>query len=72
MFKVLLGCTPNGAISFKSDVFKGAISDREIVIKSKFVVNLHQCDLVLANRRFTVHDVVESVGATFNIPPFLR
>ncbi|XP_033222836.1 uncharacterized protein LOC117176690 [Belonocnema kinseyi] len=71
-FKVLLGCTPNGAISFLSDVYEGAISDREIVIKSKLVDVLQPGDVVLADRGFTIEDLVESVGASLNIPPFLR
>ncbi|XP_033228058.1 uncharacterized protein LOC117179938 [Belonocnema kinseyi] len=72
IFKVLLGCTPNGAISFLSDVYEGAISDREIVIKSKLVDLFQPGDVVLADRGFTIEDLVESVGASLNIPPFLR
>ena len=71
-FKVLIGCTPNGGISFVSEVYEGSISDREIVIKSKLPEYLLPGDVVLADRGFTIHDLLEEVGAYLNIPPFLR
>lgn len=71
-FKVLIGCTPNGGISFVSDVYEGSISDRNIVIKSKFADYLCPGDVVLADKGFTVEDIVLQVGVSLNIPPFLR
>lgn len=70
-YKVLVGCTPNGCICFVSDAYEGSISDREIVVKSKFVDCLDPGDLVLADRGFTIHDLVEAKKAHLNIPPFL-
>ena len=71
-FNVLIGITPNGAICFVSDVFEGAISDPEIFIKSGLLELLLPGDLVVADRGFTVHDELQSIGATLNIPPFLN
>lgn len=71
-FKVLIGCTPNGCISFVSDVFEGSISDPEIFKRSRIAELLQPGDVVLADRGFTVHDVVEAKQAHLNIPPFLN
>lgn len=71
-FKVLIGCTPNGCISFVSDAFEGSISDREIFKRSKIADLLQPGDVVLADRGFTVHDLVEAKKAYLNIPPFLN
>ncbi|XP_051170437.1 uncharacterized protein LOC127287500 [Leptopilina boulardi] len=71
-FKVLIGCTPNGGIGFVSDVYEGSISDREIVIQSKLADYLIPGDVVLADKGFTIQNVVEQIGAHLNIPPFLR
>lgn len=71
-YKALIGCTPNGGVCFVSDVYEGSISDREIFIKSNISDYLEPGDLVLADRGFTVHDIVESKQAYLNIPPFLN
>ncbi|XP_074096357.1 uncharacterized protein LOC141525693 [Cotesia typhae] len=71
-YKVLIGCTPNGCISFVSDVFEGSISDPEIFKRSKIADLLQPGDVVLADRGFTVHDIVEAKRAHLNIPPFLN
>lgn len=71
-FKVLIACAPQGSISFVSDAYEGSISDREIVIQSKFVDLLDPGDLIIADRGFTIHDIVESKQAFLNIPPFLN
>ncbi|XP_074106840.1 uncharacterized protein LOC141532408 [Cotesia typhae] len=71
-YKALIGCTPNGGVCFVSDVYEGSISDREIFIKSNIADHLEPGDLVLADRGFTVHDIVESKQAYLNIPPFLN
>ncbi|XP_046608754.1 uncharacterized protein LOC124299533 [Neodiprion virginianus] len=71
-FKVLIGCTPNGCISFVSDVFEGSISDPEIFKRSKIADLLQSGDVILADRGFTVHDIVEAKQAHLNIPPFLN
>ncbi len=39
--KILVSCTPNGAISFVSDLYMGAISDVELTRVSGFIEKLH-------------------------------
>ena len=68
----MVGCTPNGCVSFVSDAYEGSISDPEIFKRSKIVNLLQPGDVVLADRGFTVHDLVEAKQAHLNIPPFLN
>jgi hypothetical protein len=69
--KVLIGVAPCGAAMFVSEVFEGAISDREIVKQSGFVNHLVKGDVVLADRGFMIEDLLAKKGATLVIPPFL-
>ncbi|CAG9813048.1 unnamed protein product [Phaedon cochleariae] len=71
-FKVLIGCTPNGAISFVSDLFEGSISDKELVKKSNLMDLLEEGDLVLADRGFNIEDLTIKKKVALNIPPFLK
>ena len=70
--KVFIGIAPNGAICYVTDVFEGSISEPEIFIKSGLLELLLAGDLVMADRGFTVHDELQSIGATLNIPLFLN
>ena len=70
-FKCLIGVAPNGAIVCVSDLFEGSISDRAIVEKSGFLNYMNPGDLVLADRGFTIKDLLLSRQADLNIPPFL-
>jgi hypothetical protein len=70
--KVLIGVAPSGACSFISDCYPGSISDREIVKKSGFLDYIDKNDLILADRGFTIEDLLDPLGARLNIPPFLR
>ena len=56
---------------FVSQAFEGSISDREIVIKSKILDHMDPGDVVLADRGFTIHDLLADRDATLVIPPFL-
>lgn len=69
--KVLIGITPSGAISFVSDVYEGAISDKEIFKKSKIMDKINPGDLVMVDRGFNVRDILLQKGADIVIPPFL-
>ena len=68
--KVLTGVAPGGAMMFVSDAYEGSISDREIVIKSGFLDKIEEGDHILADKGFTIHDLLAKKGARIVIPPF--
>jgi hypothetical protein len=68
--KALIGVTPNLFISFLPDIQPGRLSDKEIVVRSGLVDLLEPGDLVMADRGFTIDDLL-SQSVELNIPPFL-
>ena len=58
--------------NFISPGFKGRISDREIIIKSNFCDHLERGDHILADRGFTIEDLLLPKGAQLILPPFLK
>ncbi|CAN8006746.1 unnamed protein product, partial [Ixodes hexagonus] len=72
-FKGLIGISPNGLVSFVSELFTGSISDRESVIQSGFLdLSFDENDAVMADKGFVIQDLLEKKGVKLNIPPFLR
>jgi hypothetical protein len=69
--KSLIGIAPNGSIVYVSDLFEGSISDRAIIEKSGFLDKINPGDLILADRGFTIEDLLIARQASLNIPPFL-
>ena len=70
--KFLVACTPNGAISFISPVYLGSISDPELTKFSGFLEKVQPGVSIMADRGFTIKDLLAAVGADLNLPPFLR
>lgn len=72
--KVLIGCTPNGAVSFVSELYVGAISDVELTKLSGFVntIDGKAGVSVMADRGFTVTDILAEKDVELNIPPFME
>ena len=77
--KILVGCTCKGAISYLSKVCGGAMSDREIVVRSDFLQYVkHSREstderlTVLADRGFNIQDLLLPLNVSVMIPPFLR
>ncbi|CAN7943878.1 unnamed protein product, partial [Ixodes hexagonus] len=69
-FKGLIGISPNGLVSFVSELLMGSASDRELVIKSGFLEQeFAPGDTVMADKRFKIKDILDGVG--LNLPPFL-
>ena len=71
--KVLVGIMPAGGITFISPAFPGSTSDRDIVIKSG-ILNpaLYEIgDAIMADRGFTIKDLLEPMGVQLIIPAFL-
>ena len=70
--KFLVACTPNGAISFISPVYLGSISDPELTKVSGFLERVSPGVSIMADRGFTIKDLLSAIGADLNLPPFLR
>ncbi|XP_069105937.1 uncharacterized protein [Argopecten irradians] len=68
--KFLIGITPSGVISFVSEAWGGRISDRQIVIESGLLDLLEPGDNVMADKGFTIADLLKERLCTLNIPPF--
>ena len=68
--KALIGITPNRFVSFLSPLQPGRLSDKEIVRRSGLTELLEPGDLVLADRGFTIDDLLDD-GIDLNIPSFL-
>ena len=72
--KFLVGCTPNGAISYISQLYVGSISDVELTRVSGYLQTLDGKSgvSVMADRGFTVRDMLAEKGVDLNIPPFME
>ena len=70
--KSLIGITPNGVVSFCSDLYCGSISDPEIVKQSGYLQHLNRGDLVMADKGFTIQDELASVGAKLALPHLIK
>lgn len=68
--KFLIGISPAGVISFVSDAWGGETSERQIVIDSGILNLLEPGDNVMADKGFTIRDLLLEKGCTLNIPPF--
>ena len=72
--KFLIACTPNGRICFISPLFVGSISDVEITRVSGFLTKLEDKPgiSIMADRGFTIKDMLQAIGVELNIPPFME
>ena len=68
--KFLIACTPNGCVSFVSPLYIGSISDTELTRVSGFLSCLPDKPgiSIMADRGFTVQDMLKEIGAELNIP----
>ena len=67
--KVLIGISPNGAITFLSKAWGGRTSDKKITCDSGFLDLLDHRDLVMADRGFPIQEDLLLRGAKLLIPP---
>ena len=71
--KFLVACTPNGAICYISPVYVGSISDVELTRVSGLLTALKDKPgiSIMADRGFTIKDMLKELKIDLNIPPFL-
>ena len=67
--KVLIGVTPNGAVSYISDVYGGRESDIFIVQDCGFLNCRQHNDEVMADRGFKIQDMLPFHQCTLSTPP---
>lgn len=70
--KGLIGISPTGSVTFVSALYTGSISDREITQRSGLIELLERSDGVMADKEFTIEELLTPQNCTLNIPPFLR
>jgi len=70
--KGLVGISPQGAVTFVSDLYGGHTSDRQIVELSGIIDLLEEGDSVMADKGFEIQDLIVKKKASLNIPPFMR
>ena len=69
-WKLLVGVTPNGQVTFLSDLWKGRVSDKQITRESGILDLLEPGDNVMVDRGFYISNIVPD-GVSVNMPPFL-
>ena len=70
-YKVLVGVTPTGYISFVSDAFPGAISDPAITHQSGLLDGMEEGDFIMADKGFTLTAAdLQPRGIKLTLPPF--
>ena len=71
--KGLVGISPSGSITFLSQLYTVSISDREITERCGILNMPFQAgDSLMADKGFDMQDLLDPIGVTLNIPPFLQ
>lgn len=70
--KLLIGITPNGAISYLSESYGGRCSDRYIVQDSSFLDQLRPGDQLMADKGFNISDLLAYRQCSLSLPPFAK
>ena len=72
-YKVLVGVTPTGYISFISEAYPGAISDPAITRQSGLLDKMQPGDYIMADKGFTLSAAdLQPRGIKLTLPPFSR
>ena len=70
--KGLLAISPAGHVTFVSSLYTGSIADKELVERSGFLSLLTRGDEIMADRGFTINELLAPLGVSLNTPPTLR
>ena len=71
----MVGCTPNGSVSFLSDAYGGSTSDWQIVERSELCKEKNMFvkgDSIMADRGIMVQDLIASKDINVNTPTMLK
>lgn len=73
-YKGLVDIAPSGRITFISELYDGSISDVEIVQRYGILEKdlKDESDSLMANKGFTVENLLKPLGVSLNIPAFLH
>ena len=55
-----------------SEVYEGSVSDRKLVEVSGLLDKLETGDEIMADKGFTIQDLLTPIGVRLNVPPFLN
>ena len=70
--KFLVAIVPTGAICFVSEAWGGRVSDKYITEHCGFLDYIVDGDLIMADKGFTIGDLLARKRAFLNIPPFMK
>ena len=68
--KALIGVSPNGTITYASDLYGGSTSDKAITKDCGVLDQMEAGDMILADKGFLIRDILPQ-GVSLNIPSFL-
>lgn len=68
-WKALVGITPNGVVSFVSDLWAGSVSDKQLVERSNILQLCEEGDAIMADKGFLISDLTTPKGIELIIPP---
>jgi len=68
-FKLLVGISPTGSVTFLSKLWGGHVSDNHIVKKSGLLDLLEPGDSIMADKGFDIASLLKDYGCTLNILP---
>jgi len=71
-FKCLIAVTPNGGACFESDLYEEDIDDIAIFKESGILKHLEPGDLVMADRGFTIRELLNPRQVQLMVPAFLK
>lgn len=73
-YKGLVDIAPSGKITFVSELYDGSISDVEIVQRYGILEKdlKDESDSLMADKGFTVENLLKPLGVSLNIPAFLH